>query len=452
MKLEELKESKRFKKVIWNNHHEKTLKSIENYIEDFKTISSIERLNNLIILLEHDYSIFNISKRIDNIKKLKRDSTSKKSFILRYGEIEGNKRWEKRNNRLKETSSRLYLEYKLGFEEADKILKNKCPNSEQILKNKYPNSWKNKLEEYKRNYSYANSESGYIEKYGEVKGREKWKERMQKRKISNSESGYIEKYGEVKGREKWKEKCEKHSYRMSKQYYIDTYGKILGEKICKENSIYGLIRKHKGEKFYLNFLDEKNKKQRKPIKEKFVEKYGEEDGVKKYKNYIEKQKYAHTLDYFVEKYGKENGHIQFKQHKKRIISNLIVIKKNKSLISLELFKALKENLNTDNVFYGSNEMFILNTEINKLYFYDFTYKNKIIEFHGDFWHMNPKKYSANEKNKQTNILAKDIWEHDKNKSILANKNGYDILIIWESDYKSDKTNTVLKCLNFLKNE
>ena len=96
--------------------------------------------------------------------------------------------------------------------------------------------------------------------------------------------------------------------------------------------------------------------------------------------------------------------------------------------------------------------FICDKITNKLYFYDFCYKNKIIEFHGDFWHMNPIRYSANDVNKKTKIKAIDIWEHDKFKNNLCKENGYKLKNIWESDYKKNKEHIILECIKYLNNE
>lgn len=61
--------------------------------------------------------------------------------------------------------------------------------------------------------------------------------------------------------------------------------------------------------------------------------------------------------------------------------------------------------------------------------------NLLIEFNGDYWHCNPKKYDENYLNVKKNKTAKEIWEYDKNKLDLANKLGYINEVIWEQDYK-----------------
>jgi G:T-mismatch repair DNA endonuclease (very short patch repair protein) len=64
--------------------------------------------------------------------------------------------------------------------------------------------------------------------------------------------------------------------------------------------------------------------------------------------------------------------------------------------------------------------------------------NLLIEYNGDYWHCNPKKYEADYYNKKKNKTAKEIWEYDKNKLYLAKKYDYNCIVIWETDYKKNK--------------
>ncbi len=73
--------------------------------------------------------------------------------------------------------------------------------------------------------------------------------------------------------------------------------------------------------------------------------------------------------------------------------------------------------------------------------------NLLIEFNGDYWHMNPIKYSSNDFNDKKNMYAYEIWSRDEIKKNLALKSGYRFLTIWENDFKKNKQNI----LNNLKN-
>ena len=72
--------------------------------------------------------------------------------------------------------------------------------------------------------------------------------------------------------------------------------------------------------------------------------------------------------------------------------------------------------------------------------------NLVIEYNGDYWHCNPKKYSEDYFNQVKSKTAKELWEYDKNKVDLIIKNGYNLEIIWESDLKEDPhlINKILK--------
>jgi very-short-patch-repair endonuclease len=51
--------------------------------------------------------------------------------------------------------------------------------------------------------------------------------------------------------------------------------------------------------------------------------------------------------------------------------------------------------------------------------------------------------------KKEGYSAKDIWEKDKRKIELANINGYDVLTIWDSEYRKHPQQTLDKCIEFL---
>ena len=62
---------------------------------------------------------------------------------------------------------------------------------------------------------------------------------------------------------------------------------------------------------------------------------------------------------------------------------------------------------------------------------------KIVEFHGDYWHCNPKTYTGNYFHKVKNKTAKEIWEEDLKRKHILETHGYTLLYVWESDYKNN---------------
>ena len=84
-------------------------------------------------------------------------------------------------------------------------------------------------------------------------------------------------------------------------------------------------------------------------------------------------------------------------------------------------------------------------------FYDFVNiaKKICIEFQGDFWHMNPNKYTPNDFNVVTGLTAQEHWYNDLDKKNTMELNGYLVLYIWESDYASKDINDVVNGLRDL---
>lgn len=66
-------------------------------------------------------------------------------------------------------------------------------------------------------------------------------------------------------------------------------------------------------------------------------------------------------------------------------------------------------------------------------------KKIIIEINGDFWHANPEKYSENDIIKAPGeaFVAGDKWKKDMEKYKKYIELGYELIVIWESDYKED---------------
>ena len=83
------------------------------------------------------------------------------------------------------------------------------------------------------------------------------------------------------------------------------------------------------------------------------------------------------------------------------------------------------------------DFFILNTNI-------------IIEFNGDYWHCNPKKFKSGQLIRFNQIgekSADEIWERDRIKIKSAEQAGYVVLVIWQDDYNKFGLPYVIEQLN-----
>lgn len=61
--------------------------------------------------------------------------------------------------------------------------------------------------------------------------------------------------------------------------------------------------------------------------------------------------------------------------------------------------------------------------------------NTIYEFHGDYWHGNPKKYRCDEYNKTTHCCFGELYQKTIKKEENIKTCGFNLIICWENDWK-----------------
>ncbi len=79
--------------------------------------------------------------------------------------------------------------------------------------------------------------------------------------------------------------------------------------------------------------------------------------------------------------------------------------------------------------------------------------NHVIEVFGDYWHFNPKQYDGEsiKKVRRKEIKVKEVWKYDKYVIDGMKKQGYKVLVIWESELKTELEKTTQKILKFVNN-
>lgn len=251
----------------------------------------------------------------------------------------------------------------------------------------------------------------YIERHGEVEGAIRWQKYLDNRAasyVAKREAGhqypkynlqyYINLHGDIKGTTIYTKKINTQRHKVSLAYYIEQYGPILGPIKCKECKDHGS----------LNY---------------FVKKYGEKIGQVKYKNNCDKLALKKTSSY----YSKTSQH---------------------------LFDELKITI-PDLIYYGEHELIWVVTGDTKLQQRiicpDLFYKGKIIEFQGDVFHANPKKFVAESTPHPYNrkITAQEIWDNDALRIEYYISKGYQVLEVWELEWNTNKLGVIEKCLKFL---
>lgn len=292
-----------------------------------------------------------------------------------------------------------------------KIYQERCEKVKTKKENYSETDWKKLCDNKKSNLGLE----GYIKKYGELEGTVKWNDYfnkwrigIDKRKKEGWKNGrsldeYQEKHGMELGFKKWKSIIDKRKYTLSLEGFINKYGDIVGKSLwqdyCKSNDKTSL--------------------------KSFIKRHGEEIGKEKFQLMIEK----------IFKYFKNC--------------------KCYSKISQELFfyisKKLKNDIDVKYATKNGEEYMFVNENFCRGMFVDFKCGNIIIEFYGDFWHANPFKYKENDivKHPNYNRFAKEIWNEDKQKVDWLKQKGYNVLIIWESNYIENKQKIINQCVDFI---
>ena len=172
-----------------------------------------------------------------------------------------------------------------------------------------------------------------------------------------------------------------------------------------------------------------------------------------------------TLDKCVEKYGEVDGHRKWMDRQenwqKKLLDNGNV-KCGYSKISQELFYNILKMYDVDKndmnkiYFATKNKEYFISLKGKGFFIYDYVDMNsmKIIEYNGDLYHANPDIYKEDDYPhpyyKENGPSALETWNKDKIKNDVALENGFDVLTIWDSEYRRDKNKTIEKCLDFLK--
>jgi very-short-patch-repair endonuclease len=177
----------------------------------------------------------------------------------------------------------------------------------------------------------------------------------------------------------------------------------------------------------------------------------------------EKMKGTFTINWFIDKYGREVGIKKYKERCAKISDNNgfreynKMNKNNYSKISQTLFWEVYNQiscLKNERVYFAE-----LNHECScGLYSRNFDFvildRRKIIEFNGDIFHANPNMFKEFDcPNPYDNTMTSSIiWEKDKKKIESIVSKGYDVLIVWEDEYNTDKSGVINKCIAFVEDK
>lgn len=165
----------------------------------------------------------------------------------------------------------------------------------------------------------------------------------------------------------------------------------------------------------------------------FINKYGEELGTEKWNNKI--NTWQKTLN---SKSDEEKQEI----NKKKIYKSGSISKGELNFLS-EIKKRINNDIKT--------QLILPRKFTNRFYKYDIIINNKIIEYNGDLWHANPKLYNENDipKFPGNKLTANEIWIRDLEKINSAKELGFDVYVVWEMDFKSNKDKLLKEVIDWI---
>lgn len=278
--------------------------------------------------------------------------------------------------------------FDVPFELIESANKDKALTIDNFIKRYGDIDGRKRFDEYRNKQAFTNSFEYKREKYG-------WSyddyEAYNKSRSVTLEN-MIKKYGNERGSEIYNAYVERQRLTKSKEYVIEKYGYDYWDSLCKSKAI---------------------------TVENYINKYGEDEGIKRYKDVID----AHPK--FVSKMATD-----FFQK---------LVDENKSV-----FDGLK-------LFFGNkNEFGLYDKESKQYYFIDFfVYDiNVAVEFNENYFHANPSMYAADFSDFwHTDKSALEIWKTDELKHNAIKKRGIDLFVVWESD--KDNENLKNDIINFI---
>ena len=271
------------------------------------------------------------------------------------------------------------------------------------------------------------TEKKWILAFGKEEGARRWKEYRERQRETNTYEYKKKKYG-------WSEE-DFQKYNLSRSVTLDNcirrhgveHGTKVFEEYCEKQKYAGVSKKY------------------------FIEKYGYKDGISRYMSMLEGKKI--TLENMIAKYGQIEGEKKFHLWLERLSERR---SSSTSLKAINFFHKLQARLpaNVDVYYKGSSENdkeYLVYSE-DIVHFYDFVCPSlkKCIEYNGDYWHCNPKKYGADYIHPQLGLSAKKKWKLDEEKLMFLEKHrNIHTKVVWESDVDNSEESVIMECLDWL---
>jgi hypothetical protein len=375
---------------------------IEYEREDIPYIISLIRK-----YVKHGYPPIQLKEHWREIRALGNNSSSRDAFVMRYGEELGSKLFIEKSKKSISTKEDFVKKY--GEEKANEILRERGASLENFIKRHGVEIGNEKWIQYceKRSESY---ELG----------------RKEKRYARRNLDWFINKHGQEQGYKIWDKKRKRQAFKVSTAGYVEKYGEIEGKTRIKKS-------KSRNLEYYTN-------------------KYGIIDGTLKYNAKCENARKAMSLTGFQERYGDCEGEKRWSSMKeKQATANSSSVSK----WSLDCITELRKHI-PEITLYGDNEVIVgLPQEWREkleqvLIRPDLFHYGKIIEFQGDVFHGNPALFEEEDTPHPFNDLTtKELRLQDEIRFEYYRSRGWEVLEVWENDFKTNKEKVIEECIQFL---
>lgn len=318
----------------------------------------------------------------------------------------------------------------------------------------------------------------FISKYGEEEGIRRWDDLIYKRKTQNKLEGFVRRFGPEQGPIKYQEHLEKTRGKGSLEWYVKKYGEEEGSRryyeknrkigVKEENlrrngrteqEILEIKERHRRNSVqYLETLSEEEireinyKKGRANRVEYWMEKGHTREEAQ---DIISQRQNTSSLDKFIERYGPVEGKQRYIEVNVRKTKNWKSANGPVSKAEQKFFQALDQSIyrgQYKNVFYYNKRgpVFINESRIITPDVVDNNHKI-IIEFFGDFWHMNPNTFSPEDINPVTKMTAQEKWTRDQERISFLETKGYHVIIVWESEFNRSPEQIIRSIINVYEN-
>lgn len=249
--------------------------------------------------------------------------------------------------------------------------------------------------------------------------------------------------------------------------------KVMGDKNPNSKTKTTEEQRKQRSPFSKDFIKYKNDNEAKAFSKKVNENISPEKRTSRIEYYLNKgfsqdeaekmlkeRQTTFSLEKCIEKYGEEKGKEKYNQRQiiwQKTLNENGNLKHGFSKASQELFYKILEKYPYKfhkNIFFATkNKEFNLTKNSGGIWIYDFTdiLNKKIIEYNGDEYHANPKIFKANEISHpfRKQYTAEQIWKKDEIKKEKALSEGFDVYVVWDSDYRSNPDKVLNECLVFL---